>query len=863
MTTDPSTRTTTAAVTADPAATEAAAAEPASSTAPSGDAPVANDDRPKSPQDYDYPRGWEADVIASDGGTVHVRPITPADADKLVAMHGRTSERTRYLRFFGPYPRVPARDLERFVNVDHHDRVALIVLLGNDIIGVGRYDRYPDSDTAEVAFLIEDAHQGRGLGPMLLEHLAAAARESGITRFAADVLAENGRMVRTFLDAGYSPSRAYEEGVVRLEFPVEPTETSQAVSYSREQRSEARSLERLLTATSVAVIGASNDHTKLGYAVVNNLLSFGLDGPIYPVNPTAAHVAGVPAYRSVLDIPHDLDLAVITVPADQVEGVVEECGQKNVRGLVVISGGFSEKDEHGRTEQQKLVETARAYGMRVVGPNCLGVVNTRADVRLNATISPNVPPPGRVGFFCQSGALGVAILADAHRRGLGMSTFVSAGNRADVSGNDLLQYWATDDRTEVILLHLESFGNPRKFARLTRQIARDKPIVAVKSGRHTGAKAGIAAAVPIPDDIVEALFESSGVMRVDTLEQSFDLAMLLAHQPLPRGQRVGVVGNSSALGLLVQDACLSNGLEVSEGYPVDIGPEGSVEAFESALAGALADDNVDSLVAVFVPPVVTDARPYAEALGRLSMNSEKPIVTTFQGISGIPAGLQEVGGGGELLRGSVPSYVSPERGVLALAKATSYYAWRSKPEGTPVDAEDVDNKQAAATIYGVLEKEPEGRVLSPEETEELLGAYGIVSDARDPGDDGIPVTIGLRDDSSFGALVSFGLSGLALELFHDTAYRALPLSDTDIDELIREPRAFPLLDGYRGQPKVDLDALHDLIARVVTLGEHNPEVRSLQLDPVIVTPDGACVTRASVRIGPPVNLGPRRLAPAI
>ncbi|WP_243837787.1 GNAT family N-acetyltransferase [Cumulibacter soli] len=815
--------------------------------------------------EFDYPRHWEADVIASDGGTVHVRPITPADADDLVRMHARTSDRTRYLRFFGPYPRIPDRDLARFTKVDYHDRVALIVIVGDDLIAVGRYDRYPDSDTAEVAFLVEDAHQGRGLGPMLLEHLAAAARENGIKRFAAEVLAENGRMVRTFIDAGYSPSRSYEEGVVQLEFPIQPTETTQAVMYSREQRAEARSLERLLTAKSVAVIGASNDKSKLGYSVMRNVLDFGLDGPIYPVNPSAAHVVGVPAYRSVLDIPNDIDLALLAVPASQVEGVVEECGRKKVRGLVVISGGFSERDEHGRTEQQKLVETARAYGMRVVGPNCLGVVNTRPDVHLNATISPFVPPRGRVGFFCQSGALGVAILADAARRGLGMSTFVSAGNRADVSGNDLLQYWATDDDTEVILLNLETFGNPRKFARLTREIGRIKPIVAVKSGRHSGVKAGLQHTHPIADHLVQALFESSGVLRVETLMQSFDLAMLFAHQPLPQGNRVAVVGNSSALGVLVQDACLANGLDIADGYPVDIGPEGGVDAFEAELRRASADDRVDSLVAVFVPPVVTDARPYAEALARVSRDGSKPVVTTFQGMSGIPKGLQWIGPDGVVERGSVPAYETPERGVLALARATAYHAWRQKPTGDFPDPEGIDANSAATTIYRVLEVEPQGRQLTDAETQELLAAYGVtygqVDDASPS--DGVAVSIGLADDPSFGALLSFGLSGLALEVFEDVAYRALPLADIDIDELIRAPRAFPLLCGYRGGEPVNLSALHDLIARIATLSEHNPEVRSLTLEPVIATPRGVIVTRASVNVGPPVNLGPRRLAPAI
>lgn len=823
-------------------------------------------DRPAGPATAPaYPPHWEADVVASDGGTVHLRPIVPADADALVAMHARTSERTRYLRFFGPYPRIPAKDLARFTQVDYRYRVAFVLWLGGELIAVGRYEGMAGSEEAEVAFLVEDAQQKRGLGSVLLEHLAAAARENGIRRFTAEVLAENPRMVRIFLDAGYRADRSYEEGVVHLEFPIEPTESSVQVVYAREQRAEARSLERLLKSRSVAVIGASNDPGKIGHVVLRNLLAFGLAGPIYPVHPTSDHVSGVPAYASVLDIPHDVDLAVLTVPAEAVQTVVEECGRKRVRGLVVISGGFGERDEEGRTAQQRLVENARAYGMRVIGPNCLGVVNTAADVSLNATISPHVPPPGRVGFFCQSGALGVAILADAKARGLGMSTFVSAGNRVDVSGNDLLQYWSTDDRTEVILLHLESFGNPRKFARLTRSIGRTKPIIAVKSGRFSHAKPDLARSVAMEDEVVQTLFESSGVMRVETLAQGFDLAFLLAHQPLPAGRRVAVVGNSSALGVLVADACLERGLVPAEGFQVDIGPEGSVSAFETELERALASPDVDCVVAVFVPPVVTDWMPYAAALGRVAAAGGKPVVTTFLGLTGVPDGLSVLGPHGEALPGSVPSYPTPERAVLALARAEGYRAWRDRPTGIVANFPDLDRERAVGMVRAALAGHPADRELDATRCQELLGVYGIRLADEAPPDGGISVAVGVVEDPSFGGLMSFGLSGLAAELFGDVAYRALPLTDLDVADLVSAPRAFPLLTGYRGAASVDLDALHDLVARVAALAADLPEIVALHLDPVLASADGVVVTRARVRLGADrarFTPGPRRLPPS-
>ncbi|HVD29645.1 MAG TPA: GNAT family N-acetyltransferase, partial [Mycobacteriales bacterium] len=595
-----------------------------------------------------YPAGWEADVAVADGGVVHLRPITPADADRLLAFHSRLSERTRYLRFFAPYPRIPERDLHRFTHVDHTDRVALVALLGDEVIGVGRYDRLEGTADAEVAFVVDDAHQGRGIGSVLLEHLAAAARERGIQRFVAEVLTENSRMVRVFTDAGYSASYEYDSGVVHLSFPIAPTEQSRAVAAERERRAESRSIERLLTPGSVAVIGASTDPAKVGHVVFANLLSYGFAGPIYPVHPEARHVGGVRAYATVLDVPDDVDLAVVAVPAAAVAGVVEQCARKSVRGLVVVSGGFGERDAEGAELERRLVAEARANGMRVVGPNCLGVVNAATDVRLNATIAPRPPGRGRVGFFCQSGALGTAILAAASRWGLGLSTFVSAGNRADVSGNDLLQYWERDPATEVVLLYLESFGNPRKFARLARRVARGKPVVAVKTGRYAGAAPALAdRSVPVPEERVQALFERSGVIRVDTLTELFDVAQLLAYQPLPTGRRVAAVTNSSALGVLVGDACVGAGLELA-GAPTDLGPDVDVTGFEAGLRTAV--EEADAVVAVFAPVLATPGDDFARALAGVAASSRVPVLSTFLGTEGVPAPLRRPGPDGETLR---------------------------------------------------------------------------------------------------------------------------------------------------------------------------------------------------------------------
>ncbi|MGY1690968.1 bifunctional acetate--CoA ligase family protein/GNAT family N-acetyltransferase [Geodermatophilus sp. SYSU D01105] len=880
------------------------------------------------------PAHWEADVIAADGGTVHLRPIRPSDAEGLVGLMDRSSDQTRYYRFFGPMKRLSEKDLHRFTHVDHDSRVAFVLVLGDQVIGVGRYDRYPGTDDAEVAFLIEDAHQGRGLGSVLLEHLGAAARERGIQRFVAEVLAQNNRMVRVFLDAGYTPERTYEEGVVHLTFPIAPTETALAVLYEREQRSESRSIARLLTPSSVAVVGASNDEGKLGHAVLRHLLDYGFRGPIYPVNPGTRHVRGVPAYADIESIPDDVDLAVLAVPADEVAGVVEACRRKGVRGLVVISGGFGESGPEGRLAERQLVASARASGMRVVGPNCLGIVNTDPAVRLNASLAPRVPGRGRVGFFAQSGALGSALLEQARSRNIGLSSFVSAGNRADVSGNDLLQFWATDPGTEVVLLHLESFGNPRKFARLARRVGRDKPVVAVKSGRHVRMTEGLAGtSVPVPEESVGALFASAGVIRVQTLAQLFDVGTLLAHQPLPAGDRVAVVGNSTAMGVLVSDAVLEEGMRLAREAPTDIGAGGSAEEFRAALQEAVDDPGVDAVVAVFLPPVSRGSAEFGRALLEVATGADKPIVATFLSTEGIPPELAVPGEDGTPARCSVPSYSTPERAVISLAKVVEYARWRSRPVGEVPELPGVDEAAARDLVEHALADAPGGRALTDEETIALLAAYGVpllgtrtVSDAEAavaaaeeigypvvlkstapwlrhrsdlggvrldlgnadavrtafaaiPSGDpvivqemaapGVATVVEVVDDPSFGALVSFGLGGVATDLLGDRAYRTLPLTDLDAAELVRAPRAWPLLNGYRGSEPVDVAALEDLLLRVARLADDLPEVLGLRLEPVIVGPANPwhggrslVVAGAVVRIGPPtarIEPGPRRM----
>ncbi|MFI7036138.1 GNAT family N-acetyltransferase [Microbispora rosea] len=678
-----------------------------------------------------YPAHWEADVVLSDGGTAHVRPIRPDDADMLRSFYSRLSAESIYFRYFGPRPRLTDKDVVWFTNVDYDNRVALIATIGTEMVAVVRYDRVQPRDHAEVAFLVEDAHQGRGVAAVLMEHLRAAARERGIKTFIADVLPGNHRMMGLFRQAGYTAQSQFEDGVVRMTLDLSSTETALEVRLAREHRAEARSIARLLTPESVAVIGASREPGGIGQTVLRNLLAADFTGPVYPVHRHVRAVAGVRAHRSVSAIDGEVDLAVLAVPAEGVLELVEECAEKGVKGLVVVSSGFGETGPEGRARQEELVRIARAYGIRVVGPNCLGIANTDPAVRLNATLAATLPGRGRVGFFSQSGALGTALLQRVAQRGMGISTFVSAGNRADVSGNDLLQYWEEDLATDVILLYLESIGNPRKFTRLARRISRSKPIVVVKSrGVPGGHRAPVLA---LPDTALSSLFAQAGVIRVDDLVQLFDVAQLLAHQPLPAGPRVGVVGNSDALTLLAEEACAGAGLQPSA--PVNLGARAGAAEFAEALRSVLPE--VDAAVAIYMPPIPGDCREVAEALLEVARESGKPVLATFQGALGMPADLRVTDGPGDdsPQRGSIPSYPAPEEAVRALAHVVRYAQWRRQPPGTVPSVEGIDTAAAREIVAAALAGEGtagegadgEGAVGEEREIDAtaLLACYGI------------------------------------------------------------------------------------------------------------------------------------------
>ncbi|HEX5631043.1 MAG TPA: GNAT family N-acetyltransferase [Acidimicrobiia bacterium] len=690
-----------------------------------------------------YPADYDFHVVLRDGGLAHIRPIKPSDAAALHAMFHRMGRDSVYQRFFRHKSDLTPEELEYFTTIDYDDRMAFVALVGQNIVAVGRYDRMEgDRTTAEVAFGVEDANQGRGIGTQLLVHLTNHARNNGVTSFRAFVLGDNYAMMRVFRTSGFRMTRSLEEGVYTVDFPVEVTDEVTRLAGMREQHAVAASLLPVFYPRGVAVIGASREEMSIGGRLLRNLMRAGFSGTVYPVNPNATSVGSIKAYDSVLEIPDPVDLAVVVVPARFVLDVARQCAEKGVRGMVVISAGFSETGEAGAELEKELVAIVREAGMRLVGPNCMGLLNTDPAVRLDVTFAPMFPPQGNVGMSSQSGALGIAILDHARRLDIGISTFVSVGNKADVSGNDLLLYWEGDPATDVIVLYLESFGQPRRFSRIARRIGRTKPIVAVKSGRTLGgarAASSHTGALASTEGAVRALFRQSGVIRTDTLEELFEVTSLLANQPLPKGRRVAVLTNAGGPAILAIDALEAEGLEVpvfsdalqqrlrtglapeaAVRNPVDMIASAGPDQYRACLQALLESDEVDAVIVVFIPTTPGGLSPVQKVVAETVAGTAKTVVAVYMEAD-IDTTPHHVEG-----TNRIPIYPFPEPAARALARAARYAEWRSHSPGELVRFDDVDRDRARQAVDGALARlGADGGWMLPEEAEAVLDAYGI------------------------------------------------------------------------------------------------------------------------------------------
>ena len=673
-----------------------------------------------------------ADVVLRDGATMRLSPPRSEDTGVLIAFFHALSDESRYSRFHGQ-PAIDERAIAPMVDPDWAERGALVGTYEDEVVALGSYVRLRDVRTAEVAFAVADDFQGRGIGTRLLERLAELAAAAGIEEFLAEVLPSNAPMLGVFADAGFVTSRSLEGGVVEVRLTLAPTAAFQELVDRRDHVAVAASLRPFFAPRTVAVVGASPRHGSIGGELFRNILRADFAGAAYPVNRSEEPVAGVRAYAAVAQIPDPIDLVVVCLPGQNVLEAADEALRAGVRALCVISAGFAETGHEGLDRQERLLELVRAHGARLIGPNCLGIAV--AEPRLNATFGPRALPPGNVAFSSQSGALGLAVLERAGERGLGLSSFVSIGNKADVSSNDLIEYWEDDPATDVIVLYLESFGNPRKFGRLARRVARTKPIVAMKAGRtaagaraassHTAALAGSEAAT-------DALFHQAGVLRVDTLGELLDVTSLLAQQPLPRGRRVAVLTNAGGLGILCADACEAAGLELAVltaetqaalqaalpaeatvSNPVDMLGSATGATYEDAVPVLLADPGVDALIVLFVPPVVAGvdevAGAIARALERLG-EPNKPVLASLISSGRMPEALRSA---------PVTTFAYPESAARALGRAAERADWLRRPQGTVPELDGID-RAAAEQIVVAGE-----RWLSPEETRGLLSAYGV------------------------------------------------------------------------------------------------------------------------------------------
>lgn len=858
-----------------------------------------------------YPVEWEADVVLSDGGVARLRPIRPDDRERLVTFYARVSPESKFLRFFAPYPVLTERDLDRFTQVDYVDRVALIITIGDRMVAVGRYDRV-ENDEAEVAFLVEDSQQGRGVGQLLLEHLAEAARERGITRFMAEVLPQNRRMVQVFADAGFKVARQFEDGVIMVEFPILPTDTSVGVMERREHRAEASSIRRLLTPVRIVALGPGARIQPF----VNSLLRDHFVGVVTAVSTDETPVRGVDTVASIADVEGEIDLAILAVSASELGGIVIDLANKGAFGVLMLAG-----DEASEADARTLVGLARSYGVRALGPDALGLVNSDPSVSMNA--SPvKMPRPGPLGIFCQSAAVGVMLWAAALEHQVGVRSFISTGTFADVTGNDVMQYWEDDDDTAVCMLSLDRIGNPRKFNRIVRRLARRKPVIVFSPSRaELAAPQGVLPGMQkAPARAVDALFRQSGVIVADRRQLMYDVASVLIRQPLPKGPRVCVVSNSGALSSQVTAAVRRYRLMAAD--PVVISAGSGAAALAEAVRGALADDDVDSVMVVTVGIYASVAREARDALVEVAATSTKPVV-------GVLIDFEELerDGSGTDGPGQLPLFGGYGEAVPALAAATEYARWRGRDQGAVVEF-DVDSKAVAALLTQVLRDNPQGRTLTDDETMTVLRAYGItvvpryrvdtleqaievaerlgwnvVLKATAPAVRGRPdlasvhrylgstaemtdawhdlgtliehLGLGAADDQSvsepvvqammpagvslqvrsiedpaIGPVLSLGPAGAGSELLGDVVHRVPPITDVDAAAMVRDLKSAPLLFGRHGGRGVDVASVEKLLAQVAQLADDHPQIAELILTPCMATANGTSVLGGRLRVMP-------------
>lgn len=880
--------------------------------------------------------GQGTEETLRDGRVVTVRPLHAGDVGAIEALWRRldAAERRRFLDLAHLPPDDPGA-----LAAERPGQAAGVVAVaaGNaslPVAGVARYERTA-ADAAEFSVFVDAGYRRRGLGTVLLRHLAETARRAGLRRLASDVPKDDVPVLGLLAELGFAYEERRRKRHVHASFSVQETDEYLDAVLADQRAAAVAALAPFLQPRSIAVVGASDAPASIGGLVLANLRRSGFDGSLCPVNPHHRTVQGLACHPRLSSCPVAPDLVVVAVPAPLVAQVVAEAGELGVRAACVISAGLAEAGAEGRALQEDLLRQARASEVRLVGPNCMGLSNGGPTARFNATFSPVLPPPGPLGFVSQSGALGLAALALLEGPSIGMSGFASLGNTADLGPNDLLLYFDEDPDTDVVLAYLESVPDPRRFARVARRVARHKPVVVMKAGRSLAGRRAASshtAAMASGDAAVDALFHQAGVIRVDTLEEMFDVATLASLRPAPRGRRVAVLTNGGGPGILVADACEAAGLlvpvlsedtqaalraglppEAAVGNPVDMVASAGAEDYGRCLRLLGGADEVDAVIVVFIPPFLTRAEDVAaEVAGAAAdLPADKTVAAVFMTAQPPPE---------HLARAGVPTFTYPERAAAALGRMARWGEWRARPAGRVVTPSGIDTVRGRAVVTEVLAARPEDGWAPSAAAEELLTAYGIplVRSARvrtsdeaaaaqsafggqvvvkvaapihksDVGGvalglespegaaqaveriraaltaaglgeaaaelvvqeqvhDGVEMIVGVSHDPSFGPLVMAGLGGTAVELLGDVAMRLTPLSDTDVDEMLRSLRSYRLLTGYRQSPPLDVGAFEDLLYRISAMVEGIPEIAELDLNPVFVLRDGVAVADVRLRM---------------
>jgi acyl-CoA synthetase (NDP forming)/GNAT superfamily N-acetyltransferase len=825
--------------------------------------------------------GWDA--LLSDGGVVRIRPATEADEDRLRALHQSASDRSIYLRYFS----LNRRAGDQYVAKVLHGGASEIVLVAEEhgtVAGMAGCTRLERTADAEVALLVADSHQRRGVGTLLLEHLAAAARQAGIRSFVADTLADNALMQRVFTDAGFQVERRSDLDVTHVRMSLAPTPQAQRAVDLRERAADAASLRHVLAPRSVAVVGASDRPGSVGGAVLRNIIDGHYPGIVRAVNPHRRWVQRLRTFPSLLALPEPVDLAIVAVPGPAVEQVIRDCGERGIPAAVILSSGFGETDTDGAERERRLLHTARSAGVRLVGPNCLGVAVPTDDVRLNATFGAATPAPGAVGVASQSGALGIGLLAEAAHRHIGVSGFVSLGNKLDISGNDLLLYWENDPHTKVVALYLESFGNPEKYLRHAGRISRSKPIVALKAGRtDAGARGGAShtAAAATPDVVVTTLLRQAGVIQVRSTEELLDAVQLLSGQPVPAGNRLGIIGNAGGPGILAADASADTGLDVPElsaatqdalraaapglasaRNPIDLGAAADADGYDRTIRVLLASGEVDSAVVIHAATSVSDPPSVAAAIRRAAGADGDRIA-----VAAVLIGTDARGAltdPTDTVR-PLPPYSFPESAVRAIGHAAAYGAWRRRPAGAERRPSDVDTDAARAVAVRALAGRPDGGWLDARDIADLLAGIGVphcrteyagtVDEAVETAERlGLPVVLktaatlahktelgGVRTDLADAAAVRAGYAAITAAI-PGAGVLVQPMAPPGVELLVGVSRTEPyppvLLVGLGGTATALLGDTATRLAPVTDTDAHDM-VRELRSAPLLLGYRGA------------------------